>query len=225
MGERRENNKRETRQRISDVATEMFCARGFEAVTLDEIAVAAGVSKMTVFNYFARKEELMLDRNDDLLLLPLRTAIRERPKGQAPLDALRGLVATLHEQEQPIAHIDARSIGWWRVVASSPSLKARLHELDDEAKEGLALELAPKPDGLARLMAGMIVLSVRTAREEAIRVLERGGSAKKANAELLVLMERGFAAVEQMAEPTKVARLHGAQGTRRAQSSAKRRQP
>jgi AcrR family transcriptional regulator len=50
MGERRESKKRETRQRISDVATEMFCARGFVAVTLDEIAGAAGVSKMTVFN-------------------------------------------------------------------------------------------------------------------------------------------------------------------------------
>jgi len=226
MGERRENNKRETRQKISDVATELFCARGFEAVTLDEIAVAAGVSKMTVFNYFARKEELMLDRNDDLLLLPIRAAIRERPKRQAPLDALRGLVSRLREQKQLIAYIDARSIAWWRVVAASPSLKARLHELEDEAKEALALELAgPKPDGLARLIAGVIVLSVRTAREEAIRVLERGGSAKKANAELLALMERGFAAAQRMAEPTTVARRQGAQGGQRPQSSANRRQP
>jgi len=222
MGERRENNKRETRQKLSDVATELFCERGFEAVTLDEIAAAAGVSKMTVFNYFGRKEELMLDRTDDLLLLPVRIAIRERPSGQAPVDALHGLVAKLREQNQQLARIDSRSVGWWRVVSASPALKARLHELEDEAKEGLALELAgSKPDGLARLMAGVIVLAVRTAREEAIRVLERGGSAKKANAELLALLERGFSAVQQMADSAK---LHsGVRGARRPRSSANRR--
>jgi AcrR family transcriptional regulator len=200
MGSRRENNKRETRQRISDVATEMFCARGFDAVTLDEIATAAGVSKMTVFNYFARKEDLMLDRSDDLLLLPFRVALRERPKGQAAVDALRSLVNRLSEQKDPFVRVDSRSIDWWRVVAASPSLEARLHELEDEAAEGLATELAgPKPDGLARLMAGVIVLTVRTAREEAVRVLERGGSAKKANTAFLALMERGFAAAHQLA--------------------------
>ena len=78
MGERRETKKRETRERISDVATTMFLERGFEAVTLDEIAVTAKVSKMTVFNYFARKEELMLDREDELLLIPFRAAEFDR---------------------------------------------------------------------------------------------------------------------------------------------------
>src|SRR4051812_10642254 len=183
MGEIRESKKRETRQRISDVATELFLARGFDAVTLDEIAIAARVSKMTVFNYFARKEDLMLDREDDLKLLPFRAALRERPKGQSPVDALRRFVDGLSDQKHPIARIDDQTVVWWRVVAASPSLKARLRELEDEAAEGLAIELKrPKPDGLARLMAGMIVLTVRTAREEAIRVFERGGSAKKANA-------------------------------------------
>jgi hypothetical protein len=68
--------------------------------------------------------------------------------------------------------------------------------LNDEAAEGLAIELAgPKPDGLARLAAGMIVLTVHTARQEAIRVFERGGSAKKANAALFALIDQGFTAV------------------------------
>lgn len=200
MGERRENNKRETRQRISDVATAMFCARGFDAVTLDEIAVAASVSRMTVFNYFARKEDLMLDRDDDLLLLPFRVALRERPEGQAAVAALRDLVDRMREQKHPFVRVHGRSVDWWRVVAASPSLKARLHELEDEAAEGLAIELAgPTPDGLARLMAGVIVLTVRTAREEAVRVVERGGAVKKANAVFLALMDRGFAAVHQLA--------------------------
>lgn len=197
MGELRESKKRETRQRISDIATKLFVARGFDAVTLDEIALAAKVSKMTVFNYFARKEDLMLDREDDLLLLPFREALRERPKGQAPISALRGLVDALREQKHPFARIDPRSVAWWRVVAASPSLKARLHELEDEAAEGLALELAgTKSDGLARLLANIIVVTMRTARAQAISVLEHGGSTKKANAAFLALIERGFAAAD-----------------------------
>ena len=88
MGELRDSKKRETRQRISDVATGLFYARGFDAVTVEEVAAAANVSKMTVFNYFARKEDLLFDREDELKLL-LREALAERPKGQSPIDALR----------------------------------------------------------------------------------------------------------------------------------------
>jgi AcrR family transcriptional regulator len=194
MGERRERKKHETRQRISNVATAMFFERGFEAVTLDEIAAAAKVSKMTVLNYFARKEELMLDREDLLLLLPFREALRDRPKGQAPIDAFRGAM-----RQHLFAGLQRQAVGWWRVVGESPSLKARLRELEAEATEVLAVELAgPKVDGVARLTAGMVVLTVRLAREEALRVLERGGSAKKANATFLSLAERGFTAVHSM---------------------------
>lgn len=199
MGELRERKKRETRQRISQVATGLFFERGFDAVTVEEIAVAANVSKPTVFNYFARKEDLFLDREDDVTLL-LREALGERPKGQSPIDALRRLVDRLCEQKHPFARIDSQTVSWWRVVAASPSLKARVREIGDEAVEWLAVELAgPKPDGLARLVAGMILLTWRTAYGEAIRVFERGGSAKKANAAFIALIDRGFAAVHRMA--------------------------
>jgi len=200
MGELRESKKRETRQRISDVATKLFFARGFEAVTLDEIAVAAKVSKMTVFNYFSRKEDLMLDRQDDLLLLPFREALRERPRGQRSADTLRSRVEQLREQKHSLVRVDPRSLEWWRVIVASPALKARLHELGDEAAEGLELELSGlKPEGLARLIACMIVLTVRTARERALGVLENGGSERKANAALFALLENGFAAIDAIA--------------------------
>ncbi|MBP2048736.1 AcrR family transcriptional regulator [Streptomyces griseochromogenes] len=58
----RERKKRQTRQRISDVATVRFVERGFDKVTVTEVARAAGVSAMTVFNYFPRKQDLFLDR-------------------------------------------------------------------------------------------------------------------------------------------------------------------
>ncbi|WP_437624077.1 TetR/AcrR family transcriptional regulator [Sorangium sp. So ce1151] len=199
MGELRESKKRETRQRISDIATGLFHARGFDAVTVEEIAAAANVSRMTVFNYFARKEDLLLDREDEVKLL-LREALGERPKGQSPVEALRRLVDRLCEQKHPFARIDSQTAGFWRVVAASPSLKARLREIGDEAVDGLAVELAgPEPDGLARLVAGMIVLTWRTAYAEALRVFERGGSAKKANAAFIALIDRGFAAVHAVA--------------------------
>jgi len=202
MGQLRESKKRETRQRISDIATELFFTHGFEAVTVDEIAIAAKVSKMTVFNYFARKEELLLDREDDLKLLPFRQAIRTRPEGQSPVNALRALVKEMSAQKHPLFHINSKMVGWWRVVDASPSLKARLRELADEATEGLAMELAgPMPDGLTRLTAGMIVLTLRTAREEGTRLIERGASTKKANLAFLTLMERGLGAVEQLLAP------------------------
>ncbi len=201
MGELRESKKRETRQRISNVATKLFIAKGFDAVTLDEIAAASEVSKMTVFNYFARKEDLMLDREDDLRLQPFRDAIRERPRGQSPVDALRAVVNALSERKLPFSRIESQTLDWWKTVIDSPALTARMRELLDEAAEGLAVELGgAKPDGTARLMAGLIVLTVRTAREEALRVLERGGSAKKANAAFMALMEHGLTAVDVLAK-------------------------
>jgi len=199
VGELRENKKRETKQRISDIATGLFFARGFDAVTVEEIAAAANVSKVTVFNYFARKEDLFLDREDDVKVL-LREALGERPKGQSPIDALRRLVDRLHEEKHPFARFDDQTVDWWRVVAASSSLQARLREIGDETVEWLAVELAgPKADGLARLVAGMIVLTWRTAYGEAIRVFERSGSAKRASAAFTALIDRGFAAAHKMA--------------------------
>ena len=199
MGELRESKKRETRQRLSNVATKLFFARGFDAVTVEEIAAAANVSKVTVFNYFARKEDLFLDREDEAKQL-LHAAISERPKGQSPIVALRRLVDRLGEKKHPFARIDGQTVGWWQVVAASPSLKARLREIGDELTEWLAVEIADaKPDGLTRLGASMIVQTWRTAYGEGLRLFERGGSVKKANAAFIELIERGFGAVRGMA--------------------------
>jgi AcrR family transcriptional regulator len=199
VGELRERKKRETRQRLSDVATALFYARGFDAVTVEEIAAAANVSKVTVFNYFPRKEDLLFDRDEEMRQL-LREALANKPKGQSPIDALRGLVDQLREQKNPFARVDSRTVRFWRVVAASPSLQARLREAGDEAVEWLARELAgPKPDGITRLTAGVIVLTWRTAYAEAIHSFEHGSSAKKANAVFIALIDRGFAAAHELA--------------------------
>lgn len=199
MGELRESKKRATRQRLSDVATKLFYERGFDAVTVDEIAAAAGVSKMTVFNYFARKEDLLLDREDEVEPL-LRAAIAERPRSQSPVRALRRLIDRLVADEHPFVRVDRQTVAFWHVVLASPALKARLREMSDQTVEILARLLADgAPDGRARLAAGTIVLTWRTAYGEAIDVFEAGGSARRARAAFLTLVDDGFAAAERLA--------------------------
>ncbi|MBK1884146.1 TetR/AcrR family transcriptional regulator [Luteolibacter pohnpeiensis] len=199
MGQLRERKKQETRQRISDVATRLFFEHGFDAVTVDEIAIAANVSKMTVFNYFSRKEELILDREGDLKLLPFLQALSNRPDAQSPFDTIRTLLQEMFDEKHPLCYINSRTATWWRFVSASPALRSRLRELAEEAAEALAIELGgPKPDGMARLTAGMIVLTVNTAREEAIRVFEYSKSSKKASAAFLDLIQKGLLAIEQM---------------------------
>lgn len=199
MGQVREDKKRETRQRISDVATALFFERGFDAVTVEEIAAAAKVSKMTIFNYFARKEELLLDREDDLRLLPFRQALRARAPGQSPADALRAHLAVMQEGAASVYRVDRRTLDWWRVVQASPALKARLRELADEAAQALALELGgPEPSGRARLAGGIVALTAYTAWQEAIRLAGQGASLQQANAAFLATMEQGLAALARV---------------------------
>jgi hypothetical protein len=56
----RERKRRQTRDRLTKVAMELFLARGFEATTLDDIAAAAEISRRSFFHYFASKEDVVL---------------------------------------------------------------------------------------------------------------------------------------------------------------------
>jgi len=86
----RERKKAQTRRAISDVATRLFMERGFDAVTVAEVAEAAGVSIKTVFNYFGSKEELFLDREAEVRAA-IVAAVAGRADGQRVTDALTHL--------------------------------------------------------------------------------------------------------------------------------------
>ena len=110
-------------------------------------------------------------------------------------------MAAMRDEKHPFARFDRQTAAFWRFVAASPSLEARMRELAEEAAAGLAIELGgAEPDALARLASGMIVLTVRTARQEAVRVFTHGGSASKASAAFFALAEQGLAAVQRMLE-------------------------
>src|SRR3954471_990283 len=98
----RESKKQETRQLISDHATRLFIAQGFEQTTIAEIATAARVAKKTVTNYFPRKEDLALD-HQDAFISSLAEAVASRRAGDSALTALRRDFETAIATQDPVA--------------------------------------------------------------------------------------------------------------------------
>src|SRR5919201_762541 len=84
----RERKKQQRRQLIAETARRLFAERGFDRVTVAEIARAANVSEGTVFNYFPTKEDLFYDRME-VFESALLEAIRERERGESVLSAFR----------------------------------------------------------------------------------------------------------------------------------------
>src|ERR1700709_2202593 len=84
----RERKKRVAREAIAASARRLFAERGFDAVTVAEVAAAAGVSEKTVFNYFATKEDLVF-AGGQTRLAELQAAIAQRAGGSSVLDVFR----------------------------------------------------------------------------------------------------------------------------------------
>src|SRR5437879_13605264 len=87
----RERKKEQTRQAIAETARRLFGERGFDAVTVAEIARAADVSEGTVFNYFPAKEDLFYGQTESFETA-LVDAVRDRPAGESALAAFRRFV-------------------------------------------------------------------------------------------------------------------------------------
>jgi AcrR family transcriptional regulator len=114
------------------VAQELFAARGFDAVTINEIAAAAEVSVQTVFNHVASKEELFFAERAAWVEGPA-LAIRTRAPGVPPKDALyRHLVATVAGYARAAA-ADAHHRRMIEVLDATPSLLTYERSLHEEA--------------------------------------------------------------------------------------------
>jgi AcrR family transcriptional regulator len=160
----------QTRARILDVATRLFLERGFDAITVAEIAREAGVSSVTVFNHFPRKEDLFLDRAVDAEEL-LRAAVRDRAPGVEVVAALRDLTLRLVDTGHPLSGVNDRSMPFFETVAASPTLVARAREIAANLERILSEELDGDPnfsgDGpllAAFFLAGYSTVLVQTAR-------------------------------------------------------------
>lgn len=158
----RERKKRATRQRISDRATQLFLERGFDAVTVAEVARAAEVSAMTVFNHFPRKEDLLIDRIPEAVEM-FAGAVRHRAPDETPVAALRRLALDLLDARHPLSGVDDDFPPFWRIVLDSPALRARAREAVEELEAALAEALADTAPELPdpRLAAALIVAAYR----------------------------------------------------------------
>jgi AcrR family transcriptional regulator len=117
----REERKVRTSATIAAAALELFAAHGYAAVTVGEVAAAAGVGERTLYRYFADKQDLLC-AEDQNFRVSLRSALKRQPEGQPPFTVLRGasaLVARALEQRRE--EVARRA----QVIAGSPALTAR----------------------------------------------------------------------------------------------------
>ncbi|MGA8334025.1 MAG: TetR family transcriptional regulator [Solirubrobacteraceae bacterium] len=175
----RERKRRLTRQRISDVATILFGARGFDNVKVSEVADIVGVSEKTVYNYFPTKESMVLDWADETVESMARV-IRECP----PNESLTAAVVRAMKEDMERFDVVPDDIvvflpRFVDLIDSTPALRAAWLEMYDRivtvATEALAARAEvdprdPEPMIAARALSGLggVALAAR------VRYIEQG---------------------------------------------------
>lgn len=198
--DRRSRKRLATRRAISLAADRLFFERGFENVTVDEIAAAADVGRMTVFNHFPRKEDMFFDRDEEARET-LREALQQRDKSVSPIETLRLLAHQLVRQQTPYLMFSAASQGFIETVENSETLKARARAIRDEIALELATGLAETAgreagDASARLAGAMLLATWSVAFIEAHRNFRLNGDTEKAKAAFLALVDQGTVGVK-----------------------------
>jgi AcrR family transcriptional regulator len=118
----RERKKRAARATIAATARRLFDERGFDAVTVAEVAAAAGVSEKTVFNYFATKEDLAFAGREEGIA-QFVGAIAERADGDSVLDVFRAMTHTVLDV---FVGGDEDLLAVARIIRGSRALQERL---------------------------------------------------------------------------------------------------
>ncbi len=198
--DRRSRKRLATRQGISNAATLLFFERGFDQVTVDEIAAAADVGRMTVFNHFPRKEDLFFDLDEEAREI-LREALRRRDPRVSPLETLRLLVHRLVAEQTSFLEFSARSQRFVETIEGSAALQARARAIRDEIAQVVAVALSggagKKPDDpAAQLAAGLLLATWSVAFVHGHRIFRQSRSTRKANAAFLELVDRGTAGLK-----------------------------
>jgi AcrR family transcriptional regulator len=178
---RRERKKQQTRHAISDMATRLFLERGFDAVTVAEVARAADVAVQTVFNHFPAKEDLFFDESG-WWLGPAR-AIREAPADADPVDVLEAHYLAGTRDRFEVGHL-ATWKQFVRTIENSPALEARRRLQAAELETTLTNALDEhSPDHLRnRLIAAQYAAAQKVLEEELMRVLPDDASPQELTA-------------------------------------------
>ncbi|MGW7480076.1 TetR/AcrR family transcriptional regulator [Nonomuraea muscovyensis] len=195
----RERKKRETRRRIADMAMGLFMVKGFDNVTVAEVARAADVSVNTVFNYFGTKEDLFLDRQQELQESYDRV-VRERAHGESVVAAFRRDYFRAMDESDWRYGLNEGADTFGRLVMDSPSLRARAREIEHLTTMRLAATIAEDtgadPDDLApELVAAQILDLTRLVARHLLRRTMAGESRLEA---MTALREQARAAFDRL---------------------------
>lgn len=187
----RERKKQQTRQLIAKTARELFAERGFEAVTVTDIARAADVSPQTVFNYFPTKEDLFYSRLE-AFEHELVDAIRNRPPDEPVLDAFARFILAAQGPMEDTERL--RTVT--RVITESPSLLARERQVLDHYASVLARMIAEETgdESIEPLVTAYALIGLHRALIEHVRrrVLD-GATASEIAQSVRAEAERGIA--------------------------------
>lgn len=182
----RARKKAATKQSIQDHALRLFVEKGYDATTVEEIAAAAGVSHMTFFRYFPRKEEVVeYDEYDPLL----EELIAARPADEPPLTALHAAIRTGLEQ---ILKTDREALLMrTRLVLGNPTLRSRNVSAQDATRDLFARALARRrglsePDLAATVQASAALGAIAPAAM---------AWAESDDADYVALIDEAFAAL------------------------------
>ncbi|MGY1604084.1 TetR/AcrR family transcriptional regulator [Geodermatophilus sp. SYSU D00815] len=217
MGElqdRRARKKARTRAEIRSAAHRLFAARGFEGVTIADIAAEADVAVQTVFNHFATKEDLFFDGRTPWVD-GAAASVRDRADGVPPLRALREYLVAVVAQLAG-SHASAERRGYIATIEASPALRTRELQLVHEAERRLTDALTeawvqePAPDAVpvpgdpataAAVTAATWLSVVRVLLLSQRPALEDADAAARAAAEIEALTERLLGGLELGAAP------------------------
>jgi AcrR family transcriptional regulator len=192
----RERRKQQTREAISDIATAMFAERGFDEVTIAQVAEAAGVAKMTVTNYFPRKEDLVFDRAE-AVIRSLADVIAARAPGESLLAAIRRDYAERVARADPTLGLSGPEFA--RMIAGSPVLAGRAREMLDLRERALGDAIAAETgadDPQQRVVAALLAAVHRVLATEASRRSLAGQPRDEICAALAAAAARAFDLLE-----------------------------
>jgi AcrR family transcriptional regulator len=201
----RELKKQQTRQLIADTAWRLFADRGFDRVTVAEVARQAQVAEATVFNYFPTKEDLFYHRLE-AFGAGLVEAVAARKPGEPALAAVRRYLLGSDGLLAQVAAGDAEALQRLRtvsrVIAASPSLLAREQQAIGRSTDALAEQLAaetgaPADDVTARAAANALLGVQRALVDHVRRRILADDRPERLADEVRELGRRAFALLEQ----------------------------